>query len=124
MSKKEMPPMPNILLEMLLMIIAALILCLVFSWATGCSFIGPPVGPPDSDPGDCAAACKNLAMQGCPGWRGSPGQDERWGTQDDVSCIDVCLTLLQEPTATLYPKCTAQAKTCAEVELCFELGGE
>jgi hypothetical protein len=85
-----------------------------------------PLGPdPYKDTGgpeDCAAACDNLARLQCPGWEGSSGADEEYGTKDDESCELVCSVIVGESTATLYPICTAKAETCEAVELCFEGG--
>ena len=50
---------------------------------------GPvPVRPDPVDPGDdvgdsCTIACAVMQQLGCPGWRGSPGEDEEYGTEDD-----------------------------------------
>lgn len=95
---------------------------------SGCGPVFPvldPPGPPEpEDAGtidDCGPACKNLERLQCPGWRGSPGADEIWGTADDYSCETACRNIMyQDPTATLYPICTAQAESCEAVEWCFQ----
>jgi len=92
----------------------------------GCGAIKPipPAPPAPSDAGtvdDCAAACANLARMECPGWQGSPGTDEMFGTEDDVSCEVVCRTIVGgDPTATLHQRCTADSKSCDDVERCFD----
>lgn len=79
-----------------------------------------PIPPNPYDPVEyCDAACNNLFKLGCPGWEGSPGEDEQFGTEDDISCVDVCKAVVEEPTATLHQKCTAEASSCEEVEACF-----
>ena len=73
----------------------------------------------DSTPDDCRAACANLARLQCPGWEGSPGADETFGTEDDKSCEEVCREVMDLGETTLYPKCTAKAESCEAVEACF-----
>lgn len=80
----------------------------------------PPVPPNSGDESDCQPACDNLFELSCPGWKGSPGVDEKFDTEDDVPCVDVCKNVVSEPTGTLFPKCTATASSCEEVEACFE----
>ncbi|MCP4601173.1 MAG: hypothetical protein GY847_11730 [Proteobacteria bacterium] len=83
-------------------------------------FPGPPVDPDAGTAEDCDVACANLARLKCPGWEGSPGADERYGTEDDISCVEVCEELLEEPTMTLYPRCTSKASSCEQFDKCFE----
>ncbi len=100
-----------------------LLASVLFVW--GCGVIkpippGPPVSPDAGTVDDCAAACDNLARMECPGWQGSPGSDEVFGTDDDVSCEVVCRTIVGgDPTATLHQRCTADSKSCDDVERCF-----
>lgn len=99
-------------------------LCVTF-FIMGCGAIFPvdPVTELDSGtPDDCPAACENLKRLQCEGWQGSPGPDEQFGTEDDLSCERVCLGVMSEPTATLFPICTAKAADCEAVELCFQGG--
>jgi hypothetical protein len=89
----------------------------------------PLPGPARDDeagtPEDCPAACARLEELQCPGWQGSPGQDSETGTPDDISCTEVCTELLESDiTMTLFPVCTANAATCAEIDRCFEGGGK
>jgi len=89
-----------------------------------CSSCGPRPGPPVDPEGgtseDCAQACAKLEELGCPGHEGSPGLDSDYGSTDDVSCTEVCETLMQaDKTMTLMPACTAKATSCEEVEACF-----
>lgn len=87
---------------------------------SSCQYLPSPIPPnPYDPPEDCAPACANLEKMKCPGWQGSPGDDGVFGTPDDVSCVDVCVDTMEEPTATLHPKCTAAAESCEAVEECF-----
>ncbi len=115
--------------DCLTVIVTALMIgCLVwFSGAIigGCggSFIppGPPVPPDAGTVDDCDDACDNLAWLSCPGWEGSPGPDEVFGTIDDVSCAEVCRVIVGgDSTATLHQVCTAAAATCEAVDQCFD----
>jgi hypothetical protein len=82
---------------------------------------GPPADPEAGTAEDCADACDNLERLHCPGWEGSPGTDEEYGTADDVPCTQVCEDLMNaDPTLTLYPKCASTADTCEAIEKCFE----
>lgn len=82
---------------------------------------GPPVNPEAGTVEDCGDACNRLEELQCPGWEGSPGTDEEFGTPDDVDCMTVCEDLMENnETLTLYPKCTSEAESCEEVEQCFE----
>lgn len=83
----------------------------------------PPVDPEAGTPEDCPAACANLEELQCPGWEGAPGPDGEYGTEDDTSCTEVCITLMEsDPSMTLFPVCTARAASCEEVDTCFEGG--
>lgn len=110
-------------LEIVCMILVLWCVALFFS-SCCCQRIIHPIGPPEpTDAGtleDCGPACENLARLQCPGWRGSPGADEIWGTADDYSCETACRNIMYaDDTATLFPICTAAAQTCEEVEKCF-----
>jgi hypothetical protein len=89
-----------------------LIACLV-----GCGPYAPP--PEDGTKDDCAEACANMISLGCEGANGSPGADQTYGTEDDLSCERVCLVYM-EPPSTMHPACVAQASSCEEVDQCFE----
>jgi hypothetical protein len=110
----------------LLNIMAAVVdflLCLLIFGCVPVPVPGPPVDPEGGTEDDCPAACANLQDLKCPGWRGSPGPDGVFDTEDDISCVDVCVyTMTVDETMTLFPLCTAQAETCEEVEECFEGG--
>jgi len=100
--------------------ISVVVLLSVLLW--GCENIPIPIPIPPNpyDPPElCVEACENLARLLCPGWRGSPGSDEVFGTPDDVPCVDVCALIVADPTVTLYQQCTAQAASCEAVEACF-----
>lgn len=82
---------------------------------------GPDPVPNNSDiPKLCELACKNMEKMNCEGWQGSPGNDNIFGTVDDVSCSDVCIDIMnQEPSITLHPKCVAEANSCERADECF-----
>jgi hypothetical protein len=64
-----------------------------------------------------------MAEMKCPGWEGSPGPDEVFGTEDDIPCVEVCIGIVEaDPTTTLFPLCTAKAESCDEVDECFDGG--
>lgn len=81
---------------------------------------GPVVIDTDTDdnPADCVAACDNMEDLDCDGWQGSPGEDEVYGTEDDVSCDEICEMIAEEPTAEIFPGCVAAAETCEAVDEC------
>lgn len=81
---------------------------------------GPPVPEDAGKAEECAAACANLERMQCPGWEGSPGFDEVYGTPDDVSCTAACVEIVESgPTVTLNQRCTAAATSCEQVDACF-----
>jgi hypothetical protein len=73
-------------------------------------------------PPECSEACATLRQLHCPGERGSPGKDERYGTADDVSCERVCadleLAAKEAPGFSLHPACISAASSCAQVNQC------
>ncbi len=73
----------------------------------------------DDDPDDCDAACGNMLELGCDASVGSPGVDEIWGTQDDISCVEMCIGIVGE-NGSLQLECTIDAQSCAEINICFE----
>ena len=90
----------------------------------GCTFNPDPVTP--DDPKDvmtqCDLACKNLKRMDCDGWKGSPGEDEVFGTNDDVSCQITCTEIVNsDPTVTLHQLCVAKATSCTDADKCFEV---
>jgi hypothetical protein len=94
---------------------------LVLFLLMGCGGVRPnPI--PDSDPDDCLAACQNLERLKCPGYEGSPGPDEQYGTADDESCELICKSIVKEPGFSVFPSCTAKAQSCDEVDACFAWG--
>lgn len=111
-----------------LLLLIGICVVMIMLAISGCGPVFPvpptpgPVEPADGGTADdCAAACANLARLYCPGWRGSPGPDEIIGTPDDVPCEQACRDIVTaDPTVTLFQRCTAQAKSCAEVEACFD----
>ena len=87
-------------------------------WFGGCSWLPIPSDPLWDDPEYCQPACDNLFRLNCPGWQGSPGVDEIFGTTDDIPCVDVCLN--HEMPQRIFPRCTAKAESCEAVERCFD----
>lgn len=81
-----------------------------------------PEGSIQSPAGDpsCVSACDNLIRLGCPGGRGSPGVDERFGSRDDRSCSAVCRELEREPTFDFPVDCVSRAADCKAADRCFE----
>lgn len=111
--------------ECILIYVISVIVAFAFGlYLAGCGPMpGPPIEPEGGTKEDCPSACANLQDLRCPGWRGSPGPDGVFDTEDDVSCIDVCIYMMTvDETMTLFPICTAQAADCDEVEECFEGG--
>ena len=89
---------------------------LLISILQGCGPV-PDLPDPFEDRSEveyCGAACGNLQWLGCDGWKGSPGPDERFGTDDDVSCEDVCRTVPE----VLSPKCVSLATDCKGANDC------
>ena len=70
--------------------------------------------------GDCARACANLAWLACPGWQGSPGEDEQYGTTDDIRCEDACALLAGHAELDFQLGCAARAADCAAYEACYQ----
>lgn len=70
----------------------------------------------------CTRACATLRTLKCPGYQGAPGQDEKYGTGDDVSCEAACSDFeraaLTVPAYSVHPDCISAAKTCAAVTAC------
>jgi hypothetical protein len=76
--------------------------------------------PNDDIPIACENACKNLKRLDCPGWKGTPGKDEVFGTDDDISCTTACIDIVNsDPSVTLNQNCVAVANSCKEVDDCF-----
>jgi len=89
---------------------------------SACTFNPDPVVPePTGDVVElCALACSNMLKLDCPGWEGSAGEDDEYGTADDVSCSDVCIELETSGTGiSLHPKCVAVASSCEKADECF-----
>ena len=72
------------------------------------------------DPADCVAACNNMEDLDCDGWQGSPGEDEEFGTEDDVPCDEVCKMIAEESSGEMFPGCVAAADSCEAVDACSE----
>ena len=97
---------------------------LIAIFILGCTINPIPVTPDpiDDKPEACEAACQNLASMKCPGWKGSPGEDEIFGTADDVSCTKTCTEIVNsDPTVTLHQECVAKAGSCLSADQCFEV---
>lgn len=84
----------------------------------------PPLPRPRPYAAACEAACRSAATLQCPHWDGSPGYDGVRGTADDAPCVTVCEDLEaashELPAVSLHPLCVARAKSCAEVDACFD----
>lgn len=77
---------------------------------------------PPAENGTCRSACANLQALGCDGYLGSPGYDEEYATEDDLTCVNVCLDISNDPAGELYLDCTTSAQSCRAVDRCFEMG--
>ena len=87
---------------------------------TRCS-VGPEEpGPVEPDGSTCENACANVIELGCDGAKGSPGEDEVFGTDDDRSCVQVCKNVTSDGFVSLDNGCVATAEDCEEVEECSE----
>lgn len=107
--------------DIMLWMLALLFVGVVLVWTLFLNGCGP-VRPATDTAADCPRACQTLAWYACPGWKGSPGADEQWGTMDDESCEAVCKAVYAETTGTLHAACTAAATSCQAVEACFAVG--
>lgn len=81
-----------------------------------------PVYPDDPDaPEDCDAACGNMVRLGCEEGDGSPGPDEQFGTEDDVSCVAVCRNAMSGSKGIpVRPICVSKVDACDDVEDCYK----
>jgi hypothetical protein len=73
----------------------------------------------DDESDDCSRFCLELERLDCAESIGSPGEDETFGTEDDVPCLEVCRELTREPTFNLDRKCLSGLKSCQEIDNCF-----
>lgn len=94
-------------------------------WVTGaCSHQVTPDDPAPSCDGSvhecCERACAALARYKCPGYQGSPGADDVYGTPDDVTCEAACeyAAVQTDIGIDLNLGCVAAAQSCTEVEAC------
>ncbi len=83
----------------------------------GCAPMPAPVQPP-KDADACEAFCTLARTMACTGYEGSPGQDERFGTPDDVPCVQVCRDTLADGAYTSDRACLNTARTCLAAEAC------
>jgi hypothetical protein len=83
-----------------------------------------PVTPVHDDPNipeDCAAACENMERLGCDEAKGSPGVDEKFGTEDDVSCSDVCNNVMSGIYGIpMNLVCVSKVDSCEDVVNCYK----
>ena len=79
----------------------------------------PQPAPLPDGVGGCGAACQNLARLRCDGWRGSPGEDGRYGTVDDVSCQTACEEIESAPGGNMSTGCVASVAGCDLVDRCM-----
>jgi hypothetical protein len=81
---------------------------------------GPPVPELEAER-VCMSSCLNLAKLQCPGYEGSPGADEEFGTEDDVPCSKVCVDLAKDDPASIpYHNCMSGVGSCEAAEACFD----
>lgn len=93
----------------------------------GCNVpITPPVPPPSpQERGACDAFCELIAHLECEGHEGSPGEDMKFGTADDVACPKVCRDMLEGDIYASDRPCLDTAQTCRAAEDCvFDGGGQ
>lgn len=78
--------------------------------------------PEDTDtPEYCEAACENMERLGCDEAKGSPGEDEQFGTEDDVSCSDVCKNVMSGVYGIpMNPICVSKVEACGDVGNCYK----
>lgn len=89
---------------------------------TACHPTPVPPGPPGPVQPACWAFCEILTTGQCPGYDGSPGQDEVQGTPDDASCVEVCESLLTKGiyrATSATTGCLDRATTCSLAEDCL-----
>ena len=101
-------------------IIMFLLLCAFSYTVYGCKPL-PPDDPTDVDAGivyTCETACARVITLRCDGWNGSAGPDNIYGSEDDLSCLDVCSELIKD--FDLHLPCISESLTCLEVNTCFE----
>lgn len=101
----------------------AMLMGFVLTLVAACAVLRPapiPDAPPGGDPDDCDLMCENLARLGCPGNQGSRGDDGVFGTEDDVSCAQVCRDTV-ESGFTLNQECQSAASSCESADRCLEL---
>lgn len=70
---------------------------------------------------DCDAACENMERLGCEEGKGSPGPDEQYGTEDDVSCLEVCRNVMGgDDGIPIRPICVSKVDACENVGDCYK----
>ncbi len=106
-----------------LLIIAAVIFVLSFLGSEGCAVMTPVPDDPAvvvvDEQADCAEACANMEVLEYPGWDGSPGPDRRRGTDDDLSCAQVCEEVEGSGDGFSWnTPCVASARSIEQVDSC------
>jgi hypothetical protein len=76
-----------------------------------CSPAPEPEPPPGPDASYCPAACERFRELGCPEGDDEAGEDGVLGTEDDVSCEEVC----EVAAAWLNPEEMADIDSCDEI---------
>lgn len=71
--------------------------------------------------GSCSHWCARRAVLGCDAM-GSPGHDEKFGTDDDVPCEQVCSDVIKSAVFEVDVACFDTALSCESLEVCI-LGG-
>ena len=87
-----------------------------------CALCACHLDPLPTDPGaGCEQAAARIVELQCPGWQGSPGVDDVFGTgdADELPLVDVCRVTEREG-ADWKTECVAAALDCAGVEACFQ----
>jgi hypothetical protein len=88
-----------------------------------CVPLPQPAPPPTPQERACDTFCELIAHLECEGHEGSPGNDEQFGTDDDVGCPQVCRDMLSGDIYTSDRPCLDTALTCRAAEDCVFDGG-
>lgn len=95
---------------------------LIIGMSVGCWGPMPDPAEPVTRPGTCEEMCTNIERLQCPGWDGSPGEDDEMGTADDVPCVPTCESIKErDPEFGAYLGCQADAPDCDAADACLEV---
>ena len=67
---------------------------------------------------DCKSACDIMENFKYPGWRGSPGKDNKFGTEDDPGCVASCEDVFNQGSH-IGQGCIKNAGSYLEINNCF-----